>query len=213
MKTKIIKVKGDWEEILNDCRHTVGKEELNKEPSDNFKKSILIAEHSPIRDLSIKWLWERIPHWVGVHWVRHKWECLVETQRTDRTSKHIPRGKLSQDEPQNFKGEMNIQHSIDTSRKRLCYQASPETRAYAEDFKITVHEEVDKLIADVLVPNCVYRGGCPEQMMCPEHFWLKFLEYCNENHLKLNTIQQRYDAYNKMFYETRKYTKDTKDTE
>ena len=28
MKTEILKIKGDWEEVVNDCRATVGKEEL-----------------------------------------------------------------------------------------------------------------------------------------------------------------------------------------
>ena len=37
-KTRIIKIKGDWNEVLNDCRFTVGKNDLLKEPSDKFKK-------------------------------------------------------------------------------------------------------------------------------------------------------------------------------
>lgn len=72
MQTEIIKIKGDWEEVVNDCRTTVGKEELGREPSDKFKREILIAEHSPIRDISIKWRWRNIPYWVTNHWVRHK---------------------------------------------------------------------------------------------------------------------------------------------
>ena len=111
---------------------------MDKEPSVEFKKSILIAEHSPIRDIIVKWLWEGIPHWVGVHWVRHKWEKFVRTQREDRAG--IPRSELSQTEPQNFTGEANIQHLIDTGRKRLCYMAAPETREYMEDLKITIHD-------------------------------------------------------------------------
>ena len=86
----------------------------------------------------MKWLWEGIPHWVGVHWVRHKWEKFVRTQREDRAG--IPRSELSQTEPQNFTGEANIQHLIDTGRKRLCYMAAPETREYMEDLKITIHD-------------------------------------------------------------------------
>ena len=93
MKTKILKVKGDWTEVVNDCRATVGKHPLDKEPTREFKKRILIAEHSPIRDISIKWFWGRMPHWVTVHWVRHKWEKFVRTQRSDRTG--IDRAKLT----------------------------------------------------------------------------------------------------------------------
>ena len=61
MKTKIIKTTGTWQDVADDCRVTVGKDELGKEPSENFKKSILISEHSPIRSLSVKWKWENIP--------------------------------------------------------------------------------------------------------------------------------------------------------
>ena len=71
-KTEIIKVKGDWVEVVNDARATVGKEGLGKEPSEKFKRAILIAEHSPIRDLIVKWKWLAMPSWVSVHWVRHK---------------------------------------------------------------------------------------------------------------------------------------------
>lgn len=193
-KTKIIKIKGDWQEVLDDCRFTVGKEPIGKEPSTKFKKEILIAEHSPIRDISFKWIWEKIPHWVGVHWVRHKWEKFVRTQREDRAG--IPREELPQTEPQDFKGEANIQHLIDTERKRLCFTASPETREYGESLKIEIYNIGEKEISDVLVPNCIYRCGCPElnggcgwyEKMCR-----------HEPLLMSNDIQQRYDAYNYWF--------------
>lgn len=194
MLTKILKIKGDWIEVLTDCRATVGKEALTKDPSVKFKKKILISEHSPIRDISFKWFWEAIPHWVGVHYVRHKWEKFVRTQREDRTG--IPRNKLPQDEPQNFTGEANIQHLIDTSRKRLCFTASPETREYWEDLKLTVRE-IEPEIADVMVPNCVYRCGCPEMDGC--EFWNNLMK---ETHgaILCCDIQTRYDLYNEIFY-------------
>ena len=192
--TEIIKIKGDWQEVVDDCRTTVGKESLGKEPSKAFKQDILIAEHSPIRDISVKWRWRDMPHWVTVHWVRHKWEKFVRTQRTDRTG--IDRTKLPQDEPQTFVGEANSQHLIDTMRKRLCFTASPETRKYAEDFKVALHE-IEPEIADVLVPNCVYRCGCPEMDGC------KWYEEMARKHpdLKSTDIAARYRAYNKIFGE------------
>ena len=192
MKTEILKIKGDWKETLDDCRATVGKESLGKEPSQEFKRKILIAEHSPIRDISVKWRWSNMPHWVTVHWVRHKWECFVRTQRSDRTG--IPRDKLPQDEPQTFTGEANVQHLIDTWRKRLCNQASKETREYAEDYKITLRD-YEPEISDVLVPNCVYRGCCPE--MTPCSFWEQFSKNLNKD--ELIDWRSRYDAYNRWF--------------
>lgn len=193
MRTKILKIKGDWQEVVDDSRFTVGKEPLGKEPSEDFKKRILIAEHSTIRSISVKWVWENMKHWVTVHWVRHKWEKFVRTQRSDRTG--INRDELRQDEPQNFTGEANAQHLIDTWRKRLCYMASDETRQYAEDFKMTLHE-VEPEIVDVLVPNCVYRCGCPEMGGCG---WFN-----SRPELQTSDIQSRYDAYNELFYRMRK---------
>lgn len=204
-RTFIEKIKGDWKEVMNDSRFTVGKQPLDKEPSERFKKEILIAEHSPIRGISVKWIWYSIKHWVGVHWVRHKWECYVRTQRVDRTG--VPRDKMPQDEPQDFKGEANVQHQIDSWRKRLCKQASEETREYAEDYKETLRY-FEKEISDVLVPNCIYRGGCPEMPMSmkPCSFWSDFVVWCNEKAMvdpRLMRIQTRYDLYNKYFYEMR----------
>lgn len=192
-KTKILKIKGDWNEVVDDCRATVGKSSLGKEPSKNFKRKILMAEHSPIRDLIVKWLWEAMPHWVGVHWVRHKWECYVRTQRSDRTG--IDRTKLPQDEPQNFTGEANVQHTIDTWRKRMCYMASYETREYANDFKRELHPYEPEW-SDSLVPNCVYRGGCPEMESCG---WYA-ARLARDPKIGSHDLFERYEAYNKFFW-------------
>ncbi len=196
-KTEIIKVKGDWVEVVNDARATVGKEGLGKEPSEKFKRAILIAEHSPIRDLIVKWKWLAMPSWVSVHWVRHKWEKFVRTQRTDRTG--IDRTKLPQDAPVDFTGEANAQALIDTMRKRLCYQASPETREYAEDFKATLHQ-IEPELADVLVPNCIYRCGCPEMSKCPfgERSLFMTLRAYNPD-VTSTSISKRYTVYNAWF--------------
>lgn len=195
MKTEILKIKGDWEEVVNDCRATVGKEALGKEPSQKFKRDILISEHSPIRDIQIKWRWRNIKSWVATHWVRHKWECFVRTQRTDRTG--INRDELPQDAPVDFTGDANTQALIDTMRKRLCYQASPETRKYAEDLKVAIHA-VEPEISDVLVPNCVYRCGCPELQSCG--YWERLVEKTN-GAILTSDIQKRYDLYNEAFWE------------
>lgn len=202
MKTKIIKIKGDWEEVVNDCRATVGKDELGKEPSRKFKREILISEHSPIRSISVKWIWKNIASWVATHFSRHKWECFIKTQRSDRTG--VSRDKLPQDAPVNFTGEANAQQLIDTARKRLCMMASRETRRYMEDLKITL-KSVEPEISDVLVPNCVYRCGCPEPNGCGWYETIVALE----PKLASTNIQERYDAYNNMFH----YRGDDNETE
>ena len=141
-------------------------------------------------------------HWITVHWVRHKWEKFVRTQRSDKTG--ISRAELTQVEPQNFTGEANVQHLIDTMRKRLCYCSSKETREYAEDLKIAI-QNIEPEISDVLVPNCVYRCGCPEMdTKCKQ--WLSFVTWGTKVYsedVRYMSIQERYNAYNEWFYRNR----------
>ena len=198
MKTKIIKVKGDWEEVVNDCRMTVGKGELGKKPSSKFIRDILIAEHSPIRDIWLKWQWDNIKYWVAMHWKTHHWEGKVRTQRTDRTG--VNRDKMPQDVLVEFTGDANCQNLIDTARKRLCYMASPETREYMEDLKWAIKTELgEEELADVLQKNCIYRCGCCELQPCG--YWDKFLRGFMEeyDYLDLGDIRKRYDFANELF--------------
>lgn len=193
MKTEILKIKGNWQDVVNDCRATVSKPPLGKEPSKKFKQQLLISEHSPIRNISVKWQWRDIKSWVATHWSRHKWECYISTQRSDRTG--VDRDKLPQDSPVTFSGEANVQNLIDTMRKRLCCRASPETRKLAENFKQELYEHEPE-ISDALVPNCVYRCGCPEGGKCEF-----FSTLITKNDQVLSTdIQERYEAYNHWFW-------------
>lgn len=197
MKTHILKVKGDWQEVVDDSRSTVGKLPLGKEPSAEFKRKILIAEHSPIRAISIKWKWTNIPSWVATHWVRHIWYKVVKSQRSDRTG--VQRDKLPQDAPVDFTGEANCQHLIDTMRKRLCRQASPETREYADDLKAAIHEMQPEL-SDVLVCACVYRGFCQEFSPCG--YWERLTKDWTKE--QVCDWHERYRLYNEDFWSNRK---------
>ena len=58
MNTHITNIKGDWQEVVDTCRATSGKGPLGHEPSEDFKRRILIAEHSPIRRISVSWVWQ-----------------------------------------------------------------------------------------------------------------------------------------------------------
>jgi hypothetical protein len=83
--------------------------------------------------------------------------------------------------------------------------ATPEARGLAKDLKL----QMGKMFpaeANVLVPNCIYRGGCPEFHPCG--FYKRFLDYCDKNYhdIDLSDLQARYDAYSAMFYETHKET-------
>ena len=193
MKTKINKYENDWLDAKNKCRNTVNKEHTDNEPNSKFKTQLLISEHSPCRLIKVNWIWKNIKSWISVHWSRHKWECFISTQRTDRTG--VDRDKEPQGALVTFEGEANAQNLIDTMRKRLCFQASKETRELAEDFKLTISKDEVEL-ADVLVPNCIYRAGCPEFEECG--YWNKFKE--KYNGADLLHIETRYKLYNGDFY-------------
>jgi hypothetical protein len=207
MKTEILKIKGNWEEVVNDCRATVKKEALGREPSTAWKRKILISEHDPIRDIEIKFRWRDIPYWVAMHFKTHIWRSRTNSQRNDRQSEY-DRTKAPQEAPVDFIGDVNAQHGIDTGRKRLCFQASEETRKKWEDLKVTIHK-VEPEIAESWVPNCVYRCGCPEMTKCPlaNHgrglsYWELLVEKTNGG-IMTPDIQERYDLYNAIFFANR----------
>ena len=59
------------QEVLNRCRVTVWKDELNKEPTVSFMENIYKSEHSPIRDKMFSIQIRGIKSWVATHFVRH----------------------------------------------------------------------------------------------------------------------------------------------
>lgn len=154
-----------WPEVKQAARTTIGKDGEGTYPSDSWKKTILLAEHSPIRKIRFAWKWKDLKSWVSVHFVRHKFgiEHWVTTQRSDRTG--INRDKSTQDTPVSHECEANAQALIFISRRRLCRQASPETQAAWREVKVRV-EEYDPVLASVMVPECIYRGFCPEFRSC-----------------------------------------------
>lgn len=193
--TILNRVLDDWTTVKNHCRRTMNKEFTEKEPSEKFKKALLIAEHSPIRLIEVDWSWKNIPYWVSTEWSRHKFEKFITSQRNDRQDQY-DRNAARQDAPVSFDGFANMQQLIDSFRKRLCRAATPEARGLAEDFKLELGKE-HPLEAAVLVPHCIYRAGCPEPKCCG--YWQQFLKWCGENDKDISTIQKRYDAYNEYF--------------
>lgn len=160
-----------WGRVLNAARRTIGKEPLDKEPSESWKAKILLAEHSPIRLLEFDWGWSKIKQWVTVHLVRHHEGCekFIHSQRGDRRGLLDEYKVSSRDElPQGAENDMdmtaNAQAMINISRKRLCKGcASTETR---EAWTQVIDElrKDDPVLASKCVPECIYRGFCPEWM-------------------------------------------------
>lgn len=161
--------KADWIRVVNAARRTVGKKPINKEPSNEFKKKILLAEHSPIRLLEYDFTWEDIQQWVTAHFVRHHEGCekFVHTQRTDRNESllSLDRDKLPQGLLNDMDMSCNAQAFINISRKRLCSCASKETR---QAWKLVIEylNTIDPILANKCVPECIYRGFCPEFDRC-----------------------------------------------
>lgn len=154
-----------WGRVKACARTTIGKTGEGLKPTAAWKKRMLLAEHSPIRRIRFSWRWFGLKSWVSVHFVRHKIgiEHWVSTQRTDRTG--IDRNGLRQDAKVNHECEADAQALINISRKRLCTQASPETRqAWTE--VVGAIKECDPVLASVMVPECIYRGFCPEFNSC-----------------------------------------------
>lgn len=159
-----------WKRALNAARRTIGKKPLDKEPSNSWKAKMLLAEHSPIRLIEYEWTWSDIMQWVTTHLVRHHEGCekFVHSQRGDRRTILEEYNVSSRDElPQGATNDMdmtaNAQALINISRKRLCNCASKETREAWKQVKEEVRK-VDPVMADKMVPECIYRGFCPEFM-------------------------------------------------
>lgn len=162
VKVTVELVEGSWRRALDLARRTVGKEGLDTEPSKGWKRKILIQEHSPIRAVEYVIKFEKIRQWVTVHLVRHWLGFIpfVHSQRQDRRVLDCERDDLPQGSLNDMDVLANAQALINVSKKRLCHKASPETRHVWE----MVREEImkaDPEMAEVMVPECIYRGFCP----------------------------------------------------
>ena len=195
-KTEFNEIICDWKRVKNHCRTTDNKEFTEVEPSERFKKMLLISEHSPIRLIEYDWTWRDMPYWVHAELARHKFEKFISTQRDDRVQNEIPRGKKPQDAPVRFDGYANQQNMIDFGRKRLCFKATPQARSYAVSFKQDLRAAGYEAEAEVLVPNCVYRCGCPEFTPCG--FFQKFINAGLLRGVNMFNIAERYKLYTEM---------------
>ena len=182
MKVEMIKhpTDEDWLFCRQCTLNTIGKK-TSKLPTDEWKVKLLRSEHSPIRTLWFAFRME-IPYWVSVHFCRHAHGVVhfVSTQRDDR---HPEETVSRADKPQ---GEMvshimyvNAQELMFIARKRLCNQASPETRQVMQ----MIVDEVLKTnpeFKEFLVPACVYQHECKEFMPCGKPIYYSRREE-NEN--------------------------------
>ena len=121
------------------------------------------SEHSPIQ-CSLFWIeMEDIPTFVSVHLVRHKVGIshFVKSNRVDRGGDQ----NAGREAPVAHAMLINAQALINMARKRLCTQASLETRLVMQEIKTKLYE-VDPDLFRCLVPECEYRGGYCYEFKC-----------------------------------------------
>lgn len=162
---KFIKRVVGWDVVLSTAKATQAKVIELKEPSDAWKRKIVMAPHSPIR--SLQYLIQfTCPYFVQNHLVRHhegvQW--FVGSQRNDRQNNYDRRA-ARQDAEVLVTCLINGDALKFISRRRLCGMASTETR---EVWKMICDAvcEIDPVLTSFLVPECVASGFCPEFKSC-----------------------------------------------
>lgn len=163
MEVKIKWHEDMWQEIKNSALFTIHKNN-GKYPTSEWKRKILLAEHSPIRSGRIIIELYDVPSFVIGHLVRHNvgFVPFVASLRSDRTEyNEVP----NRNTPNNLRFDGNFQSFINISRKRLCCQASEETRHVWNAVKNAI-AKVEPELASCMVRECVYRGFCPEMYPC-----------------------------------------------
>lgn len=91
--------------------------------------------------------------------------------------------------------DKNRQLLIDMARGQLCRQQEKDIVLHAERLKIALHL-VEPELSDQMVPECVYRCGCPYEDGCG---WFDKIAANNPN-ITSTCISTRYKAYNEVFY-------------
>jgi thymidylate synthase ThyX len=155
----------DWCAVKRRALVTMGYSKIVTPPDLAWKHSILEARHSPIRRLRFSFD-ITCPYWVSVHLCRHiHAQPFVRSQRNDRQDSY-DRNSAPQDAPVNMIWDMNAEELMVIANKRLCKQASEETRYVVQlmcEQVLTQHPEFKGL----LVPACAYNGGvCHEIYPC-----------------------------------------------
>lgn len=144
---------------------TVGKSKVINPPDEEWKRKILRARHSPIRYLQFSFKMTGVPYWVSVHLCRHiHAQPYVKSQRNDRQNQY-DRNSARQDEPVDLIWDMNAEELITICEKRLCRQASEETRNTVMGMKLLVLGKCPEF-SDLLYPPCVKTGRCNEMFPC-----------------------------------------------
>ncbi len=185
-------------DFLKDIRkaamNTVGRKNFSgKTMSPEMFRRYLVSEHSPIRTAILETLFIEVYSPTSVHFARHVHSTpFVQTSREDRTGK-----ERSLETPVDHLAVWNLQALIEMMRKRLCKGCCAEdTYNWARSLKCKLMNSEDqyiRILGEVLVPNCIYRCGCPEFKPCNMH--IAALKNCDKD--SLMNINSRSDSYNR----------------
>jgi len=171
-------------------KHTTRQDALdaiNSTMYDGFSakaslKNIYMWMHSPVRTQIFSIQLYDIFSFVSVHLARHVTTVpFVQSKRIDRGGD----GNENRYTLVNHRILCNAEALINMAQKRLCYQASPETRDVMKLIKNTMYD-VDPDLAYYLVPQCVYRGGiCPEPKPCGNYKIKRFKGDDDERNMRI----------------------------
>ncbi len=120
MKFDFFTVEG-WNHVKMAALTTIHKKSIEgKEITSKWKQDLIRSEHSPIRELQIRFRIPEVMRWIADQLVRSKNEHYQGTARSDRGGK--PRSKQTMEDLTCLMESKNAQHIIDTSKKTsLCW--------------------------------------------------------------------------------------------
>ena len=137
------------------CSYTADKEVIIKDMESFYR-----SEHSPIRTQLFLVRMDGIPTYASVHFTRHH-IGIEHFVKSNRNTDEI----ITRDTPVNHLMFLNAQSLINISRKRLCAKADK----LVVDIMYKIREkvnDVDPELARNMLPECKYRGFCPEMKSC-----------------------------------------------
>lgn len=165
MEVKLTETYGSWASVKRAALATRSLKPKTKLPTEEWKDKMLMAEHSPIRLMAWSVTINKMKLFAQVHLVRHHigYEKFCGTLRDDITG--IDGATITRESETSMEIYLNAQALIQISRVRLCHKAHVETIKIWEGI-IAAIGTVNPEIVKFCVPNCIYRGFCPEIKSC-----------------------------------------------
>ena len=154
----------DWLGVLNVARLTQNKKPLTEEPSEAWKKKLILSRHSPLRTIQF-FVVSEAPGFVCTHLARHQYQScqpFVGTARTDimKTTERPPDTAIRP-----YALFLNADSYLDIYEQRSCMKASYETRLEVESIRYEI-QHIEPLIAELSFRPCEKYGRCNEFEPC-----------------------------------------------